>query len=158
MYVEMLFDEMEEMEEVRFSRETETALARKHRKGDIKAKHHLAEIAPIQNEDIMPIHRNGNGVLIKRGWTAKSDWKRTDRKANRAAARREIRQYMPETITATETVLTPSHEEMEIAIIRDYIREAEEEKAILERRIANMNRRIEELQAIVSGDARSWSF
>lgn len=157
MYVEC--EMLEEMEEVRFSREIEFEIACHRWDSTIKAKEHLAAIYPISTDSV---RKNRNGAYIHKGNTYKwhKAWKRLDTKISREEGKREIREWEAETetITATETALTPSPEEMQIAIIRDYIREAEEEKAILERRIANMNRRIEELQAIVSGDARSWSF
>lgn len=159
MYVEMLFDELEEVEEVRFSREIEREIGKRRWDSEPKAKRHLEKIYPISTDSV---RKNRNGAYIHKGntWKWHKAWKRLDTKISREEGKREIREWEAETetITATETVLTPSPEEMQIAIIRDYIREAEEEKAILERRIANMNRRIEELQAIISGDARSWSF
>lgn len=157
MYVEC--EMLEDMEEVRFSREIEFEIACRRWDDKTKAKEHLAAIYPISTDSV---RQTRNGAYIHKGntWKWHKAWKRLDTKISREEGKREIREWEAETetITATETVLTPSPEEMQIAIIRDYIREAEEEKAILERRIANMNRRIEELQAIVSGDARSWSF
>lgn len=156
---EMKVEVFEDVEEVRFARESEFETACHRWDTNIKAKEHLAAIYPISTDSV---RKNRNGAYIHKGNTNRwhKAWKRLDTKISREEGKREIREWEAETetITVTETVLTPSPEEMQIAIIRDYIREAEEEKAILERRIANMNRRIEELQEIISGNARSWSF
>lgn len=87
-----MFDEM--LEEMRFFHETETALARKHRKGDIKAKHHLAEIYPISTDSI---RRNGNGAYIHKGNVIRYQYEQTiSRKHRREEGKRQVREYMPE--------------------------------------------------------------
>lgn len=159
MKIEMMDEMLEEMEEVRFYREIELETASRRWDAKTKAREHLAAIYPISTDSV---RKNRNGAYIHKGNTDRwhKAWKRLDTKISREEGKRQIREWEAETeaITETETVLTPSPEEMQIAMIRDYIREAEEEKALIERRIANMNRRIEELQTIISGDARSWSF
>lgn len=148
--------EMETSDEM-FAREMERNMSRKHRKAAIKAKHHLAEIAPVQDCNTMPIHCNRNGAFIKHGWTGKSDWKHAERKANRAAARRELMGYTYEDIPETEIIETPSEIELKIARLERRIAEMEEERAWIQIGIDRIKSDIAELRKAATED-HVWSF
>ena len=84
----------EMMETMVYAHETEQEIMRRHRKGDIAAKKHLAAIYPISTESV---RKTRNGAYIHKGNTIRYQYEQTiSRKHRREEAKREIREYIPE--------------------------------------------------------------
>ena len=162
-------EEDEAMEEVKFSRETETVLARKHRKGDIKAKHHLAKIYPISTDSI---RRNGNGAYIHKGNVIRYQYEQTiSRKNRREEGKREIREYIPESYEDS----TPSYREalerelaalrIESALLTDDLRYQSESEnpdwytiGFINDELYDIGRRIGEINTVLENAEGVWHF
>lgn len=150
MYEEMNMDEI-----VEFFHEIEKETARINRKANIKAKRHLVDIYSIVSDTV---RQNRNGAYIRKGNTFRGGtfYKRYDHKVEREEGKAEVRNYIPE--PETETIITPSAEEKEIRRLMTEIADARQYIADIERSISRMEKRIADLQAIITGEARSWSF
>lgn len=92
-------------------------LARRHRKGDNKAKRHLATIYPISTDSI---RKTRNGAYIHKGNTCKWDWKHYDNKLSRMEGKRFCREWMPEDDTTTLSTVNNTREiEVRIADLEE---------------------------------------
>lgn len=116
MKVEM--NEMEMREEM-YAREIELMLRQKHWDAAIDARKHLAAIYPIQSPRSASIRKTRNGAYIHKGNTYKwnHEWKRLETKNLREEAKREIREYIPESYVDS----TPNYRESlerELAALR----------------------------------------